>query len=287
MEGADRSMRQDRPATRSRRRRVWPGNLVAAAIVVGAALFGGSAGAQTDEPTRNQQADVLARGAGLFQAHCAACHGTRGEGGPGPGDLAGPPIDEVDVNFVDLTLRTGRMPIPAPSHGIRITDYDDAQREAVVAFMRERFDLPGELPTVGEGDASRGQELYVRNCAACHAAAASGGISGAAVQVPPLTGLDPIAIHQGTRVGPFEMPAFEQAVLDDQAIADMVAYLAVVDEAPRTAGGLQELDAISSALLMLALTLAAGLVVLVVARARRWSTTEPEGFHTTDPFEPR
>jgi ubiquinol-cytochrome c reductase cytochrome c subunit len=272
-----------RPLLRSWRWAALP-LLVLVAMAVAA---DGSARAQIDEPRRNQRADLVDRGAGLFQAHCAACHGTRGEGGPGPGVLAGPPVDDVDVNFVDMTLRTGRMPIAAPSHGVRIDRYDDDQREAVVAFMRERFDLAGEIPVIGEGDAARGQELYIRNCAACHAAAASGGISGAAVRVPPLKGLDPVAIHQGTRVGPFEMPAFEAAVLDDQAIDDMIAYLAVVDTAPRTAGGLQELDAISSALLMLVLAVVAGVVIAVTAWARRWSTTEPAGFHSDAPFDPR
>jgi ubiquinol-cytochrome c reductase cytochrome c subunit len=263
------------------------GLLVVLLPLLTATWWVGSAVAQDSEPSRNQRAQLLDRGAGLFQAHCAACHGTRGQGGPGPGVLAGPAVDDVDINFVDLTLRTGRMPIVSTEHGIRIDRYDDEQREALVAFMLERFDLPGEIPEVGAGDAARGQELYIRNCAACHAAAAGGGISGATALVPPLTGLDPIAIHQGTRVGPFEMPAFESAVLDDQAIADMVAYLEIVDTSPRTALGLQELDAISSALLMLVLALAAGVVIMVVAWARRWSTTEPTGFHSDQPFDPR
>jgi ubiquinol-cytochrome c reductase cytochrome c subunit len=261
--------------------------VVAPLLAALAGALGAPASAQIDEPVRNQEAEPLVRGAGLYQAHCAACHGTQGEGGPGPGDLAGPPVDEVDINFVDMTLRTGRMPITAPSHGIRIGRYDDDQREAVVAFMRERFDLPGEIPVIGDGDPGRGQELYVRNCAACHAAAAGGGISGAAVRVPPLKGLDPVAIHQGTRVGPFEMPAFDEAVLDDGAIDDMIAYLRLVDESPRTLAGLQELDAISSALLMVVLTIGAGAVLAVVAWARRWSTLEPTGFHSDRPFEPR
>ncbi|MTV24003.1 cytochrome c [Nitriliruptoraceae bacterium ZYF776] len=270
-----------------RSRRVPTGLFVVGFALLAALVVNGVAGAQQDETSRNAAAGLYERGAGLFQAHCAACHGTVGQGGPGPGDLAGPPVDEVDIAYVDLTLRTGRMPIPAPSHGVRIEQYDDAQREALVHYMRERFDLPGEIPEVLPGEASRGQELYIRNCAACHAAAASGGISGANVRVPPLAHLDPVAIFEGTRIGPFEMPAFDAAVLDDQDVSDIAAYLELVNDAPRTAGGLQELDAISSALLAVLLALGAALVLLVVSRARRWSTTEPEGFHTSEPFDPR
>lgn len=231
--------------------------------------------------------DLLVRGGELYQANCAACHGTVGQGGPGPGVLAGPPVNNVDIAYVDMTLRTGRMPIPEPSVGVRKDRFTEEEREATVAWMRDRFDLPGEIPTVGIGDASRGQELYVRNCAACHGAAGDGGIAGAAVRVPPLSGLDDIAIAEATRVGPFEMPAFDEAVLDDQAIDDIVAYLNVVDATPRTAVGVKELDQIAQALFAAGLALAAGVVTLAVARARRWTAREPEGYHATAPFEPR
>jgi ubiquinol-cytochrome c reductase cytochrome c subunit len=157
----------------------------------------------------------------------------------------------------------------------------------MAVYVAERFDLPGEIPTVSSGDASRGQELYVRNCAACHGAAAGGGISGANVWVPPLVDLDGIAIHQATRVGPFEMPAFDEAVLSDAAIDDMIGYLDVVAATPRTAAGVREVDQLTSSLFALGLALAAAVVVLVVARARRWYPRDPEGFHTAPPFEPR
>lgn len=232
-------------------------------------------------------ADLLVRGGELFQANCAACHGTAGRGGPGPGVLDGPPIVGVDLAFIDLTMRTGRMPIVEPSVGVRTDRLSDDEREAVLAYLVERFDPPGEIPEVGEGEAARGQEMYVRNCAACHGAAADGGISGANVRVPPLRELDGIAIAEATRVGPFEMPAFTASVLDDDAIDDIVAYLALVDETPRTLIGVRELDQIGEALFALGLAMLAAVVVWIVARVRRWSPAEPEGFHTTDPFEPR
>ena len=62
--------------------------------------------------------NLLQRGSEVYQANCAACHGTRGEGGPGPGELLGPPLDMVDIRFIDQTVRTGRMPIAEPSVGV-------------------------------------------------------------------------------------------------------------------------------------------------------------------------
>jgi ubiquinol-cytochrome c reductase cytochrome c subunit len=233
------------------------------------------------------EAELYVRGGEVFQANCAACHGTRAEGGPGPGVLAGPRIDDTDIAYWDLTVRTGRMPITAPSVGIRDDLLTEEQREALAVYAAQRFDLPGEIVEVESGDASRGQEIYVRNCAACHGAAAGGGISGANVTVPPLTDLDGVAIHQGTRVGPFEMPAFDAAVLSDDDIADMVGYLDLVNETPRTAAGVREVDQITAALYAVALGVLAAVVILVVARARRWYPRDPEGFHTAPPFEPR
>lgn len=240
-------------------------------------------GADHDEPDQDQ----VVRGGEVFQANCAACHGPTLLGGPGPGALDGGPIIESDISFVDLTMRTGRMPIVETSVGIRDDVLPDADREAVIAYLQEVWDLPGEIPEVGPGDAASGQELYVRNCAACHGAAADGGISGADVRVPPLTGLDEVAIFQGTRIGPFSMPAFSAALLDDEAVEDIAAYLQVADEAPRTVLGLQEVDQVGEAWFALALTGLTGVAVWIVARARRWSPHEPEGFHDVDPFEPR
>ena len=230
---------------------------------------------------------LYVRGGEVFQANCAACHGTRGEGGPGPGVLAGPAVDTVDIAYVDLTIRTGRMPIPEPSVGVRADRLDDQDREALVEYMVERFDLPGSIPDVQPGNAARGQELYVRNCAACHGAAADGGISGANVRVPPLVGLDGVSIAAATRIGPFEMPAFDAAVVSDQDIDDIIGYLDLVADTPRTLAGVREVDQTVSGLFAIGLGLAAAVMVLIVARVRRWNPNEPEGLHSAPPFEPR
>ncbi|MEX1177977.1 MAG: cytochrome c [Nitriliruptor sp.] len=253
-------------------------------VVIG---WGAVAGAQEPSTGADAARDQIVRGGELFQAQCAACHGTQLEGGQGEGDLAGPAMTDVDIAYVDLTMRTGRMPIPAPEVGVRIDQLHDDQREAINAYLLAVFDLPGQIPTVGEGEAARGQELYIRNCAACHGAAGDGGIAGADNDVPPLASLDPIALVEGTRVGPFTMPAFDEAVLSDQQLDDIVAYLALAEEAPRTALGVKELGQVGEALFALGLALLAAVVVWVVARARRWSPAEPDGFAHTEPFEPR
>ncbi|MCC5949234.1 MAG: c-type cytochrome [Nitriliruptoraceae bacterium] len=265
-----------------RPRAAWRSALATAIAVAGLVVLSAPTAADDQD-----ERDLFVRGGEVYQANCAACHGTQAEGGPGPGRLAGPAIDDTDVNFVDQTLRTGRMPYAEPSVGIRTEQIGDADREALVHYMVEQWDLPGQLLTVGDGDASRGQELYVRNCAACHGAAGDGGISGARVTVPPLVGLDGIAIAQATRVGPFEMPAFDEAVISVDALDDIVAYLDLAAATPRTAAGVREVDQVSASFFAVGLGLLAGVVVLVVARVRRWHPGEPDGLASAPPFEPK
>ncbi len=252
-------------------------------------VVGGSsiASAQDRATERDAARTEVVRGGEIFQAACAACHGGRLEGGPGPGVIDGPEMTETDIAYIDLTMRTGRMPIVAREVGIYVDQLTDEQREAVIAYLLAEFDLPGQIPTVGEGDAGRGQELYVRNCAACHGAAGDGGIAGGGNIAFPLTGLDGVAIKEGTRVGPFTMPAFDAAILDDDQVDDIVAYLDLASGVERSFVGVAEIDQVGEALFAVGLALLAGLAVWVVARARRWSPSEPEGFARTEPFEPR
>jgi ubiquinol-cytochrome c reductase cytochrome c subunit len=213
--------------------------------------------------------EQLQRGAGVYQANCAACHGTVAEGGPGVTDAtSGPALDEIDIAYVDMTLRTGRMPFPDRGAGVLREELEDDEREALVAWMAERFDLPGEIPEVGEGDAARGQELYVRNCAACHGAAGDGGISGAGATVPPVTGLDPVATVEAIRVGPFEMPGFSEQVLDEQQVADIAAFVEATEEESGTLLGLHEVDEVVGALFAAGLALLGLVALLVTDRAR-------------------
>ena len=275
----------DEPRGGPRAGRSWRGRgRVLAVVTLAVTVVGLAATADEDD---GDDSDLLVRGGELYQANCAACHGPRGEGGPGPDVLAGPSLTGLQLAYVDLTVRTGRMPIPEPSVGVYTDRLDDAERRALLAYARERFGLTGEIPVTSSGDPARGQSLYVRNCAACHGAAADGGISGASVRVPPLIGLDGVAIAAATRVGPFDMPAFDPAVLSDDDVDDIIGYLDVVADTPRTLAGVREVDQVTAALFAAGLGLAASVVLLLVARARRWSPREPGGTQDDPPFRPR
>jgi ubiquinol-cytochrome c reductase cytochrome c subunit len=232
-------------------------------------LVGAVQAAGAEDPWEDETA---LRGGGVYQANCAACHGTAALGGVGHGDERGPPLDDVPLPYIDQTLRTGSMPIVNKRLGVFTDRLSDEDREALLVYMRVEFGLEGEIPTVGEGSAARGQELYVRNCAACHGAHATGGIVGGGTEATPLEVRDPIAVAEAIRVGPFEMPAFEEEVLDQQQVDDVIAYLALVDDAPRTLLGLREVNDVTAALAAVGLT---GAVLVMVWRLGQRPTDGP------------
>lgn len=205
----------------------------------------GAAGA-ADAPLtggERQQAEAI------YANQCATCHGADGSGGtiPGTSDeappLAGSP--EVTVPYVDLTLRVGRMPPPENEpydNRARHVLYDDAQRRALVEYMAEQFDIPGEIPQPPPGDASRGREVYAANCAQCHGSTGAGGVAGAGAWTPPVINRDAVAIAEAIRVGPFEMPRFGEEQISDQDVGDVVAFLEFVGEEQGTPLGFVELN---------------------------------------------
>ena len=185
----------------------------------------------------------------IYANQCATCHGSDGLGRTIPGTddtapaLAG--IPDVTVEYVDLTMRVGRMPPPEGKpfdNRARHVVVNDAQREALVTYMADQFDLTGEIPNPPEGDAVRGREVYAANCAQCHGSTGAGGVAGAGAWTPPVVGGDDVAIAEAIRVGPFEMPRFGEEQISDQEIADVAAFLDVVAEESGTPLGLVEIN---------------------------------------------
>lgn len=215
---------------------------------------------------------VVDRGEELYQVHCVACHGGAGQGGEVPGGLgAAPPLADAGVGaaYVDLTLRTGRMPPPGDPFDNRPREVilDAEERAALVAYMVEEFGIAPNIPEVAEGDAALGLSVYAANCAHCHGSTGAGGVAGAGAYTPALERPDPVTIVEAIRVGPFEMPAFSTDQISVQEAASVAAFLEVVEEEQGTPLlGLLELNpvyaggfvALLSAALLLSLFFIAG-----------------------------
>ena len=182
----------------------------------------------------------------LYANSCATCHGSAGTGGVIPGtDRTAPPLVDIDVAYLDLTMRVGRMPPPENEpfdNRARNVVLTDEQRTAVVAYLTERFDLEGAVPDPPPGDARAGREVYAANCAQCHGSTGAGGVAGAGAWTPPVVDRGEVAVAEATRVGPFEMPAFGAEQISDQEIGDVAAFLAFVAEERGTPLGLVEIN---------------------------------------------
>ena len=215
-------MRATRRAHFARAGTAWLG--FALLVVITAALTSrGEASEHVD--------DARQRGGQLYAMYCTACHGASGQGGPGPGVLAGPRIDDIDVAYADLVIRTGRMPIVERDAGIiRDPNLDARDRDLLVAWMAETFGLDGEVPDVPDGDTAQGRLLFNENCAACHSTTGWGGVTGGNLVALPVRDLDRIAIFSASRVGPFTMPSFPESVLSDQDLADIAAAVERMDD---------------------------------------------------------
>lgn len=203
------------PAQRHRRSWLgWLGLCCLGMTVLGVNVAASSETGQTGGDTS------AVRGGELYQRWCATCHATDGSG-----TTDGPSLQEVDVAYLDLTMRTGRMPLTDPAHAVRGRRFDDGERALTVAYLTDLLDLEGEIPAVPAGSAAAGRSIYGLHCAACHGAGGGGGLAGDGTDIPKVVGLDSVAIAEATRVGPFQMPRFGEEVISDDGIADLAAFL--------------------------------------------------------------
>lgn len=230
----------------------------------------GEAGEGDGEPARAQQ---VARGAEIYQLSCASCHGAAGGGS----EIA-PGLQDVSSTYIDLVLRTNRMPpgdlSPDTAGNTKgALDLSAEDRMAVVAFTEEVFALEGDIPDVGEGDPAQGLLVWGTHCASCHGAAGQGGVAGRGAFTPPVAGLDAVTIAEAVRVGPFDMPRFSETVVDEEDIADVAAFMDLVAEEEGTPVGLTETNPVYLAGL-------AGLLSLVVLVSCLWLAGRPLHFRS-------
>lgn len=215
----------------------WAVLAAAAALVWVAVGAGGPVRAGVEEDPPEQQTN---RGDTIYSTHCARCHGADGRGGTDPD---APPLVGMEAARVDLVLRTGRMP-PAREDGSGQgeIEWNDDNREVLLAHLTAVFDLEGSIPSPEEGEAAAGREVFARHCAACHGYTGDGGVGGAGVFVPNLLGLDPVTLAEAVRVGPFQMPRFAEEQVSDEDLGDIAAYLEEVAAEEGTPLNLVELN---------------------------------------------
>lgn len=126
------------------------GVLSAALLLAACGENGGKPAAITTAPARTTGAAQVARGAQIYKAHCAECHGANAEGAPnwhrpGPdGKYPAPPLDEKGHAWhhpgdaLVKTIKEGTLALggnmPAWKDKLR-----DADIDAVIAWFQSRW----------------------------------------------------------------------------------------------------------------------------------------------------
>ncbi len=163
-------------------------------------------------------------GRGLFETQCSSCHGLDAKGV----DERGPSLEPEGGASTDFVLRTGRMPLAAPSMQAQRgpVRYSEAEIVALVDYVASIGSGP-DVPVVdvANADVSNGGELYRLNCAACHVSSGAGAPIGGGRQAPNMQQASSTEIAEAILVGPGSMPVFGE--FDDGEIADIAAYIDV------------------------------------------------------------
>lgn len=202
---------------------------VAIATVAVVMLLNAVTGANAQEDSgATESSDVIQRGRDLFGARCALCHGELGRG-----TEDGPSLIGAGPAAVDFYIRTGRMPLRQAGEAVyhREQRLTDEERDALVAYIPtlSPADQQGpDIPSVDDwesADLSRGLDLFVSNCAACHGPTAAGIAVGQEDFSSSLDVATPVEIAEAIRIGPGVMPVFGPDVLPGEDMEAVVAWV--------------------------------------------------------------
>jgi len=210
-----------------------------ALIVVGLLSTGGAYALFTTTATAETTAaheQLVDDGSKLFAANCATCHGL-----DMAGTEAGPSLIGVGAASVEFQVATGRMPMAqsGPQAEEKPVQFTDAQIEALYTYVAAQAPGPGipdEEYLAANGDAALGAELFRINCAMCHNVAGAGGALTEGKFAPALTDVSAQHIYEAMLTGPQNMPVFNDENISPEDKANIITYLAYLDENPSVGG---------------------------------------------------
>ena len=198
--------------------------------------------------------EQIAQGRELFLVGCAFCHGQNGEGvrtidSKGGDNQIGPSLVGVGAAAVDFQVGTGRMPMSQPGAQVpdkerTYTDEETAALAAYVASLGPGPAIPDESDYSVEGLSdeerqaaiTRGGQIFLTNCTACHNFEGSGGAMPRGGYAPKIRGVEPRYIYEALLTGPQNMPNFANGNLSPDEKRDVIAYLYSLREMPDYGG---------------------------------------------------
>jgi quinol---cytochrome-c reductase cytochrome c subunit len=234
-------------------------------LMLGLLLTGGLYAAFAPASADNTQSETgsVEEGRRLFLVSCSTCHGANGEGVLTQGGAQlGPPLAGVGAAAVDFQVGTGRMPLAQPGAQAepKTPVFDDEEIADLAAFVatlgpgpaipdESDYSLEGMSDEEREDAVSRGGQIFLTNCTACHNFEGSGGAMPRGGQAPKIRGVEPKHIYEAMLTGPQSMDTFSNGNLPPDAKRDVIAYLQALDEQPGYGGyGLGGLGPVSEGL---------------------------------------
>jgi ubiquinol-cytochrome c reductase cytochrome c subunit len=202
------------------------------AIVVTAALFA----VEYTHSASAQDTALIAAGRQLYLTGCVSCHGANAEGT----DLA-PTLIGVGAASADFQLSTGRMPAANGNDRQAIRKqpaYTPDEIRSLVAYVASLG--PGTpIPTVDTAgaDLAGGGTIYRAQCASCHNSAGIGGALSYGRHAPALDEATDVQVVEAMRVGPGQMPVFNEQTISAEQANDVAAYVEYL-RSPRDRGGI-------------------------------------------------
>jgi ubiquinol-cytochrome c reductase cytochrome c subunit len=249
--------------------------LFLAMIVMSSAGAVAASGCAQAAPPAGPPVVSVDKGAGLFAANCARCHGIAGDGvshSENPADR-GPSLHGVGALAADFYLRTGYMPLgDARDQPVRDRQrLSESEVRALVAYVDSLGGGPAvPTPDPASGSVAQGRDLFTLHCSGCHQVVAEGGVMPGA-KAPPLDRATPRQIAEAVRIGPYVMPKFTRRDISDAELNSIVAYVQYAKNPQDEGGwGISHLGPFPEGMItwLLAIPLLLGVCLLIGRRVR-------------------
>ena len=221
-------------------------------LVLGLLMMGGLYATFSPAQAQDQQTDeeLVEQGRELFIVNCSFCHGQNGEGTmTTDGNQLGPSLVGVGAAAVDFQVGTGRMPAAQPGQQLPRKEkvFSQDEIDALAAYVaslgpgpavpdESDYSLEGLSEEERQEAISRGGQIFLTNCTACHNYTGSGGAMPRGGYAPKILGVEPRYVYEAMLTGPQTMPSFANGNLTPEEKRDVIAYLQSLDENPDYGG---------------------------------------------------